>query len=85
GNDVPDECECPCGDIDRSGGPPDIADFAVFANCFGLSAPTPECAEPELICSDLDGDGIVNLGDFATFAAFFGLSTAQVTPECLLP
>jgi hypothetical protein len=85
GNDVPDECECPCGDIDRSGGPSNMADFAVFANCFGLNAATPECTKPELICSDLDGDTVVDLGDFATFAAFFGLSTTQVTPGCVSP
>ena len=57
---------CPCGDIDRSGGPVDLADFAFYANCHGLSGPSPDCSTEQFECSDLDGNGTVDLDDFAT-------------------
>ena len=73
---------CPCGDINRSGGPVDLTDFATFGSCFGLPAPTEDCPAPALECSDLNGDGAVNLLDFATFANWMGESPAGFVPEC---
>ena len=75
---------CLCGDIDRSGGAVDLADFATFALCFGLAAPSPPgCDADAFACSDLNGDGVVNLADFATFATWFGLTPTQTVPDCL--
>ena len=59
------------GDCDGNGNV-DLVDFAIFATCFGLSAPNAVCDAGEFACSDLDVSGSVNLVDFATFAVFFG-------------
>jgi hypothetical protein len=77
------ENECSCGDVDGSGGPVDLGDFAAFALCYGLSSPTPDCDEARLWCADLDGSGTVNLSDFATFAAVYGLASTSSPPDCL--
>jgi hypothetical protein len=83
GNGVPDECElCPCGDVDRSGGPVDLNDFARFALCYGFSSPGGDCTGPDFACSDIDADGTVSLSDFATFAVWYGLVSSQTVPEC---
>ncbi|UCG33365.1 MAG: hypothetical protein JSU68_01795, partial [Phycisphaerales bacterium] len=77
------ECACVCADIDHSGGPANLGDFATFAVCFGLSAPNPpDCDAAAFACSDMDASGTVELGDFATFAIWFGLETAQTVPNC---
>jgi len=73
---------CPCGDIDRSGGPVDLADFAFYANCHGLSGPSPDCSTEQFECSDLDGSGLVDLTDFATFAVLFGTEPTNTVPDC---
>jgi hypothetical protein len=51
----------------------DLADFASFANCFGLqvSNPTPSCPADQVQLSDLDASGVIDLVDFATFALNF--------------
>ena len=68
---------CVCGDLDNSGGPVDLTDFATFATCFGLPPTNPPCD-----CADLDGDGGINLGDFATFAVLFGTTSTNSPPNC---
>ena len=83
GNVIPDECECFCGDVDHSGGAVNLSDFASFAVCYGLSAPSlPDCDVEAFDCSDLDGNGTVNLGDFATFAVWYGQEPSEVVPNC---
>jgi hypothetical protein len=77
---------CVCGDINRSGGPVDLGDFADFALCFGLVGPNPpSCPPDKWRCSDLDVDSDVDLNDFATFALLFGLTSSHAPPDCLLP
>ena len=74
---------CVCGDIDGSGGPVELADFATLALCYGLVAPSlPDCDPDAFACSDLDGDMVVDLADFATFATWFGIETTQKVPDC---
>ncbi len=68
---------CVCGDINGSGGPVDLNDFATFANCFNLSATVPGC-----LCADVDGNGLINLGDFATFALLFNTNSTNSPPNC---
>ena len=82
-NGVPDECDCVCGDADRSGGKIDLEDFAVFAFCYGLSAPSPDCSAADLYCCDLNGSGKVNLLDFAIFALLYGTTPSGLVPDCL--
>jgi hypothetical protein len=83
GNGVPDECDpCTCGDPDLSG-MVDLADFAVFANCFTLSAPTTFCPLRDFECCDLNTDGRITLDDFSTFAVIFGTSNTSLPPDCL--
>jgi hypothetical protein len=84
GDGLDDACQgCACGDINRSGGPVDLNDFALFATCFGLAEATPpDCPEAIIECSDLDGDGIVGLADFATFANWYGLESTLTAPDC---
>lgn len=62
------------GDIDLNGAV-DLADFATFAVCYGLTLPVPpggNCSPREAVASDLDGNGQIDLSDFATFAVNFG-------------
>lgn len=59
------------GDINGNG-VVNLADFALFARCFGLSASDGSCSAVEFASSDLTDDGSINLADFATFAANFG-------------
>ncbi len=74
---IPPQPQCICGDVDGSGGPVNLADFAAFAACFGLSAATPGC-----LCADLDADGSITLGDFATFSTTFGAVSPNSPPNC---
>ena len=76
------EDSCICGDIDGSGGPVDLTDFATFALCFGFTGPAMDCDAAEFFCSDLSGDGIVDLLDFCTLALWFGLESTQTVPNC---
>ena len=77
---------CVCADINRSGGPVDLVDFATFALCFGLSSPNPPgCALEDFECADLDGNDLVDLADFATLALWFGLESSQTVPNCEPP
>jgi hypothetical protein len=78
----PEGCPYTCGDIDGSGGPVDLSDFAVFANCYGLVGPAPECSEDEFACSDVDADGEITLNDFATFAVLYGTVSTNSPPNC---
>ena len=82
----PDPClgpSCTCGDVDNSGGPVDLVDFATFALCFGLSGPGGDCTADNFECSDLDVSGNVDLIDFATFALWLGLESTQTAPYCM--
>jgi len=74
GNEVPDSCDCRCGDLNRDG-VINLADFVIFAKCFGVtvSEPTSLCVEHDAECSDFNKDGIIDLSDFVTFAASFGI------------
>lgn len=51
----------------------DLADFSIFAICFGTTVEQPACQEQEAILSDLDESGTINLVDFATFANQFNV------------
>ncbi|UCG34487.1 MAG: thrombospondin type 3 repeat-containing protein [Phycisphaerales bacterium] len=85
GDEIGDACDtagCPCGDIDQSGGPVDLNDFASFALCFGLTGPGGSCAPVSFDCSDMDANGSVDLNDFATFALTFGLASSNTVPNC---
>ena len=73
---------CVCGDTDGSGGPVDLGDFGVFALCYGLSGPDPNCDEQAFFCSDLDDSGLVDLSDFATFALLYGATWTSMVPNC---
>lgn len=71
-------CPHTCGDMDGDS-VINLADFADFAGCFGLSPGlSVECA-----CSDLNTDGVINLVDFSTFASLFGGSSTESPPNCL--
>ena len=75
---------CLCGDVNGSGGPVDLYDAATFATCYGLTGPAMYCDQAEFLCSDLDGDGIVDLSDFSTLALWYGLESTQTVPDCQL-
>jgi parallel beta-helix repeat protein len=75
-------CPYTCGDIDGSGGAVDLGDFSFFALCFGFNGPNDQCPEPYFSCSDMNGDGLVNLADFGDFANWFGLISGLYPPNC---
>jgi hypothetical protein len=79
------ECRCACGDINHSGGLVDLNDFNTFAICFGSTAPTSACPQPEFDCSDLNQDTMIDLNDFNTFAIIFNTLPTQSPPNCLSP
>ncbi len=87
GDALADECQsaafCPCGDLDRSGGPVNLTDFTVFATCFGLAAPNDVCGGLPFDCADLNDDGVINLTDFNTFAALLATTPTGSPPDCL--
>ena len=49
-----------------------LADFAIFSNCFGLTSPNESCSTTEFALSDMDSDGGITLVDFAILAVNFG-------------
>jgi len=55
------------GDLNNSGFV-DLADYSLFRNAFGDSAPL----SPDSENADLNGDGIVNLSDYSLFRSMFG-------------
>ncbi len=71
-------CTNTCGDIDGSGGNIDLVDFASLAVCFGQSA----SSSAACMCSDLNGDGSINLLDFATFSLIFNGVSTNTVPNC---
>ena len=74
----PPTCSLACGDLNDSGGPVNLQDFATFANCFGLlPSNVPDC-----VCSDLNGDLIIDLNDFSTFALNFDQISTNTPPNC---
>ena len=78
------ECPpCTCGDLDDSGGPVDLADFAILALCYGRTGPGLGCEPRSFVCSDLDASRDIGLGDFATFAILYGRISTQSPPHCL--
>ena len=79
---IPDCPGCRCGDIDDSGGPVDLADFGLFALCYGSAAPTGSCTAAYFECSDLDGSGLVDLTDFGLFALWYGQTSSRYPPSC---
>jgi hypothetical protein len=54
-------------DLDNSG-LVDLADYSLFRNAFGDSAPLSPASDN----ADLNGDGIVNLSDYSLFRSMFG-------------
>jgi len=40
------------------------------------------CSDTAFFCSDLSGDGMVDLSDFATLARWYGLESSQTVPDC---
>jgi hypothetical protein len=61
----------------------DLNDFAAFASCFQLAAPSPpDCDATQFGCSDLDGSGTVDLNDYATLAALFATTPTGTVPNC---
>lgn len=72
-----------CADQDGDGDV-DLADFAVFASCYGGSGNPPAASCPPGANCDFDIDGDVDLADFAIFAGCFGGSGNPIPPGCLL-
>ena len=58
----------------------DPTDFGIFADCFGLSAPTESCSATVWTCTDLNGDGTVDLRDYGTFMALFATTPGGLVP-----
>ncbi len=75
---APVTCSLACGDLNGSGGPVNLQDFAFFANCFDLSP----LSVPDCVCSDLNGDLTIDLNDFNIFALIFGESSTNLPPNC---
>jgi hypothetical protein len=73
---------CTCGDIDPDGGPVGLNDYAAFAACFGQMGPGGGCDTQNFGCSDLNGDGRIDLADFGAIQTLFGSSSADVPPLC---
>jgi hypothetical protein len=82
---LPPRPDCPCGDVDASGGSVDLSDFNAFAVCFDLTNPQADCSAEMFLCSDLDDSGKVDLTDFSTFAILFGQTSTETIPDCLGP
>ncbi len=72
---------CMCGDIDWDGDR-DLADFATFAQCYGMTGPGRQCGRDSFKCSDLDDSGAVDLRDFMTFVIWYGQDSWQTRPNC---
>ena len=69
-------CPFSPGDIDGSCGDVDFADFEAFVECWDLSPD--DCGDYG--CSDLDGDGAVDLADFAIFSLLYGTMPVNTPP-----
>ena len=83
GPQTPAGCLTTCGDLDGSGGPVNLQDFATFALCFNKNGPGGSCPDPvTFACADLNGDGSTNLVDFATFSLVFGKTSSNAPPDC---
>ena len=63
-----------CSQADFNGdGIVNLADFSIFAVCFGQRV---NCSQNDTCCQcDLNGDGIINLADFSIFAVCYGYRT----------
>jgi len=73
--------DCPWpGDMDGTAGTPNLADFAAFQRCLGLTDPEPACDKFASAAADLHADHEIDLGDYAAFA---GLAWPRpMTIEC---
>lgn len=71
-------CPFACGDIDGSCGEVDFAEFEAFVECWDLSPD--DCGDYG--CSDLDGNGVIDLADFATFSLLYGTTPVNTPPDC---
>jgi parallel beta-helix repeat protein len=71
-------CPFACGDIDGSCGEVDFADFEAFVECWDLSPE--DCGDYG--CSDLDGNGVIDLADFAIFSRLYGTTPVDTPPDC---
>lgn len=61
--------DCPWpGDMNGSAGSLDLADFAAFQRCYGLTDPDPTCDEVTFAAADLRADHEIGLDDYAAFA-----------------
>ncbi|UCG32543.1 MAG: hypothetical protein JSU68_12870 [Phycisphaerales bacterium] len=73
---------CICGDVDYSGGPVNLGDFACLALCFGMEMPADHCRPAQFVCADMDDSGKVDLADLATFAILYGQTATLSPPHC---
>lgn len=79
GNTAALDCTWP-GDMDGSAGSLNLADFAAFQRCYGLTDPDPACDEVAFAAADLRADHQIDLDDYA---AFVGLAwPPPMTIEC---
>ncbi len=78
---APPPVACGCGDLDDND-IVNLGDFSLFAGCFGLPAPTPDCPADVFLCADLDGSGAIDLVDFSLFSGAFGLPAQGNPPDC---
>ena len=70
-------CFNTCGDFNGDAFN-DLRDFALFSNCFGQSPDSSEACK----CTDLDGNGAINLSDFAIVAELGGNTSIDLPPDC---
>lgn len=70
-----------CPDFDGDGDV-DLADFALFTQCFGGAFNPPAVTCPPGVDADLDDDGDVDTGDFALFTQCFGGSNNPPAGSC---
>jgi hypothetical protein len=75
----PPKCADQDGDMDV-----DLADFAVFASCYGGAGNPPAASCPPGKNCDFDIDGDVDLADFAIFAGCYGGAGNPVPAGCAL-
>jgi hypothetical protein len=59
-----------------------LNDYAIFTACFGQVGPGGDCDTQTFGCSDLNGDGHVDLADFSALQTLFGSSSTDVPPLC---
>ncbi len=76
---VPTVCQRNCGDVDGTGGPIDLIDFAGLQDCFGES-PT---VSHDYRCADLAVDQLIDYTDYTVFDQIMGTIPTDPPPSCL--